>query len=121
MEKSIREKLETEKILKEEPAQWVDSDTVMQSGRLVLTKKHLVFLLNNAQKAAIVIDLDTINALMHEDVRTDHNILAVTYLQYDKVMFSVLNYNEWEKAIEEQRMKPHIKMEAYHASVDPLA
>lgn len=121
MERTIREKLETEKIVKEEPAQWVDSATMIQTGRLILTKKHLVFLLNDAVKPAIVLDLDTINSLTHEDVLTDHNILAVTYLQYDKVMFSVLNYDEWEKAIEEQRMSPHIKMEAYHPPVDPLA
>ncbi len=112
MEKSLREKLETETIVKEEPAMWVDSETVMQNGRLILTKKHLVFWLNNAPKPAIKIDLDTVNAVKHCDILTDHNILSLTYLQYDTAKFSVLNYEEWEKAIEEQRMKPHVRQSA---------
>jgi hypothetical protein len=110
MEKSVRDKLKTETIIKDEPAQWIDSSSIMQSGRLTLTKKHLVFALNDAKKAAIVIDLDTINAIKHEDLLTDHNILAITYLQYDVARFSVLDFGEWEKTIEEQRMVPHIKM-----------
>lgn len=110
MEKSLAEKLEREKIVKNEPAIWVDSASVMQNGRLILTRKHIVFVLNDAPKPAITIDIDTINSLAHEDVLTDHNILSVTYMQYNKAMFSVLNYHDWEKNLEEQRMKPHIKM-----------
>lgn len=105
---TIREKLEAEKIVKEEPATWVDSAEIMQSGRLILTKKHLVFMLNDAANAAIKIDLDTINSISHDTVLVDHNIMTITYLQYDIVKFSVLNYEEWEKAIEGQRMSPHI-------------
>lgn len=108
MSATIREKLEAEKIVKEEPAMWVDSASVMQTGRLILTSLHLVFMLNDAQNAAITIDLDTINAISHESVLVDHNIMSVTYLQYDNVKFSVLNYDEWEKAIEGQRIQPHI-------------
>lgn len=106
------EKLQKEKTIKTEPAVWVDSANLMQNGRLILTRKHLYFILNDAPKAAITIDLDTINAIVHEDLLTDHNILSVHYLQYDVAKFSVLNYEEWEKSIEEQRMSPHIKMEA---------
>lgn len=104
----IREKLEAEKIVKEEPATWVDSASVMQTGRLILTSKHLVFMLNDAHRVAIAIDLDTINAISHESVLVDNNIMSVSYLQYDNVKFSVLDYEEWEKAIEGQRMQPHI-------------
>lgn len=108
MEMTIQEKLDKEGILKSEPAVWVDSEAVMQSGRLILTQKHLVFMLNDAKKVAINIDLDTINAISNETLVTDNNILAITYLQYDTAKFSVLNYEEWEKAIEEARMTPHI-------------
>lgn len=108
MTATLREKLETETIVKEEPAIWVDSASIMQNGRLVLTHKHLVFMLNDAQHAAINIDLDTINTIANETILVDNNILAITYLQYDDVKFSVLDYEAWEKAIEEQRMKPHI-------------
>lgn len=80
----------------------------MQNGRLVLSVKHLVFMLNDAVTAAISIDLDTINTLSNETVLTDSNILAITYLQYDTAKFTVLNYEAWEKAIELARMKPHI-------------
>jgi hypothetical protein len=83
----------------------------MQSGRLTLTSKHLVFYLNGAEKPAIVIDLDTINSILHEDLLTDHNIMAITYLQYDTTKFSVLDYEKWEQAIETQRMQPHINMQ----------
>jgi hypothetical protein len=111
METTIRKKLEGEHIAKEEPAIWVDSEAVMQSGRLILTSRHLIFAMNDAKKPAITIDLDTINSLANETMLTDHNILAIHYLQYDTAKFTVLNYEEWEKAIEEQRMTPHIKFE----------
>lgn len=108
MDKRIEEKLNREGVAKNEPAVWVDSEAVMQSGRLVLTSKHLFFTLNDAAKPAITIDLDTINTITREDLLTDHNIMAITYLQYDTSKFSVLDYEAWEKAIESKRMKPHI-------------
>lgn len=111
METMIRKKLEGENIAKEEPAIWVDSEAIMQTGRLILTSKHVVFVMNEARKPAITIDIDTINSITNEHVLTDHNILAIHYLQYDVAKFTVLNYEEWEKAIEEQRMTPHIKFE----------
>ena len=83
MGQKIEEKLNNEGILKSEPAVWVNSESVMQNGRLVLTVKHLVFMLNDASTAAISIDLDTINTLANETVVTDNNILTITYLQYD--------------------------------------
>lgn len=109
MEGNILDKLENEQIIRKEPAMWVDSATVMQNGRLILTSKHLVFMLNEATSAAISIDLDTINSITNESILTDHNILHVDYLQYDTARFSVLNYEEWEKAIEEQRMHPAVR------------
>lgn len=105
-----RERLNAETIVKEEPAMWVDSESVMQNGRLILTSRRLAFMLNGAEKTAISIDLDTINTLSKTSVLVDHNVMAIAYLQYDDVKFSVLNYEEWEKAVEEQRMQPHIKM-----------
>ena len=108
MESTIAEKLKNEGVIKSEPAMWVDCETVMQNGRLILTQKHLIFMLNDAPKAAISIDLDTINAISNECVLTDKNILAITYLQYDTAKFTVLNYEEWEKGIETARMTPHI-------------
>lgn len=108
MELTIEEKLNKEGILKSEPAVWVDSEKTMQSGRLVLTQKHIVFMLNDAKSAAISIGLDTINTLANETVVTDSNILAITYLQYDSARFTVLDYEAWEKAIESARMTPHI-------------
>jgi predicted GTPase len=109
MDSKVIEKLENEQIVRKEPAMWVDSATVMQNGRLILTTKHLVFMLNDATSAAVSIDLDTINSITNETILTDHNILHVDYLQYDTARFSVLNYEEWEKAIEDQRMKPSVK------------
>jgi hypothetical protein len=108
MEKRIEEKLNREGIVLSEPAVWVNCESVMQNGRLVLTSKHLVFNLNDAVKPAIVIDIDTINAIKHEKMHTDPNILAITYLQYDTTRFSVLDFEHWENAIETQRMQPHI-------------
>ena len=108
MDKRTEEKLHKEGIVKNEPAVWVDSEATMQTGRLILTPKHLYFILNDAEKPAISIDLDTINLIAREDLRTDHNIMAITYLQYDTVRFSVLDYAAWEKMIETMRMKPHI-------------
>lgn len=105
---TIEEKLTNEGILKSEPAVWVNSESIMQNGRLVLSVKHLVFMLNDATSAAISIDLDTINIISNETVLTDSNILAITYLQYDTAKFTVLNYEDWEKTIESARMKPHI-------------
>src|SRR4051812_22425231 len=100
----LREKLQAEHISREEPAQWIDSETLMQSGRLVLTKKHLVFSLNEAVKPAIVIDLDTINSITNETIITDANVLCIHYLQYNTAKFSVIDPADWEKAIENERM-----------------
>ncbi|MCD6063754.1 MAG: hypothetical protein K0R82_1665, partial [Flavipsychrobacter sp.] len=71
---TIEEKLNNEGILKSEPAMWVNSESVMQNGRLVLSVKHLVFMLNDATTAAISIDIDTINTISNEAVLTDKNI-----------------------------------------------
>ncbi len=108
MDKRIEEKLQKEGIVKNEPAVWVDSASTMQSGRLLLTSKYLYFILNDAGRPAITIDLDTINAIACETLLTDHNVMAVHYLQYDVSRFSVLDYASWEHEIEARRMKPHI-------------
>jgi hypothetical protein len=108
MDKRTEEKLNKEGVVKSEPAIWVDSESTMQSGRLILTPKHLFFILNGAEKPAISIDIDTINVIAREDLLTDHNIMAITYLQYDNSKFSVLDYMAWEKEIELRRMRPHI-------------
>ena len=108
MENTVEEKLANEGVIKSEPAIWVDSSSVMQHGKLVLTSQHLVFAIEGATIPAAAIDLDTINSIAHEHLLTDPNILAVNYLQYDTLKFSVLNYEDWEKAIEDQRMLPNI-------------
>ncbi len=108
MERTVEEKLKREGVVISEPAIWVDSATVMQHGRLVLTPKHLVFVIEGATIPAASIDLDTINSISNEQLHTDANILAIHYLQYDVVKFSVLDYDKWEKAIEEKRMSPNI-------------
>jgi hypothetical protein len=108
MENTVEEKLANEGVIKSEPAIWVDSSSVMQHGKLVLTPQHLVFAIEGATIPAAAIDLDTINSIAHEHLLTDPNILAVNYLQYDTLKFSVLNYEDWEKAIEDQRMLPNI-------------
>lgn len=105
---TLRQKIEKEQVVREEPAIWVDSASIMQNGRLILTKKHLLFVLNESESVAIAIDLDTVNTLAQESLVTDPNILSITYLQYDNAKFSVLNYDEWEKAIEDTRMTPNI-------------
>lgn len=105
---TIEERMKAEGIVRSEPATWVDSESVMQTGRLILTKGHLLFMLNGAHDIAIPIDLDTVNSISHEQLLTDHNILAITYLQYDTARFSVLNYDDWETAIEQQRMQPNV-------------
>jgi hypothetical protein len=107
-QKTIEDRMKAEGIVKSEPATWVDNESVMQAGRLILTKAHLLFMLNGALDIAIPIDLDTVNSISHEHLLTDHNILAVTYLQYHTARFSVLNYEEWEHAIEQQRMQPNV-------------
>lgn len=111
MDTRYRERIAIEGILLDEPAMWMDSVTLMQNGRLILTKKRLAFMLNGAPKAAIQLDLDTINTLAHESLLTDPNILAITYLQYQSVKFSVSHFDAWEKAIEDARMTPHISMQ----------
>ncbi len=108
MERTVGEKLKREGVVLSEPALWVDSESVMQHGKLVLTPKHIVFVIEGASIPATSVDLDTINSISNEHLHTDSNILAIHYLQYDVVKFSVLDYAKWEKAIEDQRMSPNI-------------
>ncbi len=109
MEKKWISRIEKEEVVKSEPALWVDSESLMQNGQLILTRKNLYFLVNQAHKPALCIDLDTINQIKAESLHTDHNILCLTYLQYDQTRFSVLDYALWEKALENARMTPHIR------------
>jgi hypothetical protein len=107
-QKTIAERMNAEGIIRSEPATWVDNESVMQAGRLILTKAHLLFMLNGALDVAIPIDLDTINSISNGQLFTDPNILTITYLQYNTSRFSVLNYEEWEHDIEQQRMQPNV-------------
>lgn len=108
MEKKWIAQIEKEGLVKSEPALWVDSGSLMQNGHLILTGKNLYFVVNQAKKPALCIDLDTINQIKPESLHTDGNILCLTYLQYDQTRFSVLQYEDWEKALDAARMTPHI-------------
>ena len=54
------------------------------------------------------IDLDTINIIARERYLVDNNILAITYMQYDTVRFSVIHYEGWEADLEKARLNPDI-------------
>lgn len=99
---------EDERIVKSEPATRIDDNGEHYSGKLVLTTLRLLWGNDTAQEASINIDLDTINKLERKTQIVDDSILAVIYLQYQEVRFSVLDYESWEEAIEETRMTPNI-------------
>lgn len=108
MNKYLAELLDIEMIAKSEPASMLHASNKHCNGRLILSSKRIVFICNDNENPEIDIDLDTINALQHESFFVDKNILTINYLQYEIARFSVLDYNSWEAAIEQQRMKPHI-------------
>lgn len=116
MNKYLEQLLEIEVVAKSEPASMLFADNKRCNGRLILSGKRLIFICNGNENPEIDIDLDTINALAHESQFVDHNILTVNFLQYETARFTVIDYNSWEKAIEEQRMTPHIP-----ASIPPLS
>lgn len=109
MNKYLEQLLDIEVIAKSEPASMLHAGNKHCSGRLILSGKRILFICNNNEEPEIDIDLDTINALQHESFFVDKNILAINYLQYEIARFSVLDYDSWETAIEQQRMKPHVK------------
>ena len=122
MEKKIQEIMKEEGVVRNEPCSWIKSDDVMEHGRLILTTKRLFFARNVINTAAfnryfindqqlqdiIEIDLDTINTIAREKHFVDNNVLAITYLQYETVKFSVIHYEEWETDIQRTRMNPDI-------------
>jgi len=114
-------KLRPEDIVKSEPALWIKADNTTEHGRLILTPTRLLFIKNNGHNflfwvaiknrkvtPALEIDLDTVNCVAHEKFMVDKNILAICFLQYERARFSVLNYEEWEKALNMQQMTAHI-------------
>lgn len=122
MEKKIQDIMKEEGVVRNEPCSWIKSDEVMEHGRLILTTKRLFFARNVINTTAfsryfindqelqdiIEIDLDTINAVSREKHFVDNNVLAITYLQYETVKFSVIHYEEWETDIQRTRMTPDI-------------
>ncbi len=108
MNKYLEQLLEIEVIAKSEPASMLHADNKRCNGRLILSGKRLLFICNNNDNPEIDIDLDTINALAQESQFVDHNILTINYLQYETARFTVIDYDSWEKAIEQQRMTPHV-------------
>lgn len=111
MNKYLEQLLEIEVIAKSEPASMLVAGSRRCNGRLILSGKRLLFICNEAENPEIDIDLDTINSIAHESDFVDHNVLAITYLQYEIARFTVIDCAEWEKAIEVQRMTPHIAIE----------
>lgn len=109
MNKYLEQLLEIEVVTKSEPALMIHSGNKHCSGRLILSGKRILFICNGNENPEIDIDLDTINALQHESFFVDKNVLAINFLQYEMARFSVLDYDSWEAAIEQQRMKPHVK------------
>jgi len=122
MKKGFQEIISKEGLLKNEPAMMVLEDGNTEHGRLMLTSKRIFFARNiiktsgfdnyeiREQKLEPIldIDLDTINFLNQETHIVDENILSITYLQYETVKLSVINYGEWETAIQSARMNPDI-------------
>ena len=122
MDQVIKDKMRQEGIVLSEPAMWVKTDQELMHGRLVLTPKRLLFFKNNMENGngqpsadhlerslEVHIDLDTINELSQKCLLVDPNILCIVYMQYQEARFSVTDYENWEKAIETQRMKPHVQ------------
>ncbi len=108
MGKTFQQYIDYDDVVKSHPAQCVCDNHDITNGKLVLTEKKLLFGCSPKEKPHFAIDLDTINSIARETYIVDQNILAITFLQYETVRFSVSDYNSWEKAIEEQRMMPHI-------------
>jgi len=108
MKKIFQQPVSEEPIVKSEPVHLVLDGATLQSGRLVLTTKRLLYGKDTHKEPQLSIDLDTVNKLERKNLLTDDNILTVIYLQYNEVRFSVLNYDAWEDAIETTRMTPHI-------------
>ena len=111
MEAQLKDLMDSEGLAKNEPATYIKPDNTAEHGRLVLTSKRLLFFKNitdSEPKPLVEIDLDTINVLSHESFFVDTNVLSVKYMQYEEARFTVLNYDDWEKAIHEQQMTPHI-------------
>lgn len=108
MNKYLEQLLNLEGITKSEPANILRESGERHSGRLILSKYRLIFIHNDQEEPELDIDLDTINTIKHTEDFVDHNIMGIEYLQYHTARFTVLNYEDWEKAIEELRMKPHI-------------
>jgi|ERR1043165_7097506 hypothetical protein len=120
MEGAFQNLMDSEGIVKNEPATWVKTDGSSVHGRLVLTARRLIFFNNDSgnvlldkssglkAQSTVEIDLDTINTLSHETHLVDTNILCVKYMQYEEARFTVLSYQDWEDAIHEQQKTPHI-------------
>jgi len=122
MEQRFEDILREQGVVRNEPAMQIMPDNEVEHGRLILTKKQLFFARNvnsapvfskyfvNDQQleSAIAIDLDTINTIAQETYLVDTNILAITYLQYEAVKFSVISYEDWETDIQRTRMTPDI-------------
>ncbi len=122
MEKKLQQILKEEGVVRNEPAMWIKEEGVTEHGRLILTSKRLFFARNminttsfsryfiNEQElnAVIEIDLDTINHISRENYVVDPNVLSITYMQYENVKLSVIDYDEWSSDIERTRMNPDI-------------
>ncbi len=108
MNKYLEQLLEIEIIAKNEPASMLMPHSKRCNGRLILSAKRILFICNGNENPELDIDLDTINQISHESEFVDNNILSITYLQYETARFTVIDCESWEKAIEEQRMTPHI-------------
>lgn len=122
MEKQFQEMLKKEGIVRNEPATMIKSEDNTEHGRLILTTKRLFFaktstnntgfnrnMLSDPQMEPVLeIDLDTINVIAQETFVVDTNVIALKYLQYETVKFSVISYTDWEKDIQSTRMTPDI-------------
>jgi hypothetical protein len=108
MDKTFRQYMDYDVVVRNEPAMCVLDNGQMINGRLVLTEKRLLFGHEMNRPPIYAIGVDTINAIRHETYIVDDHILCIHYLQYESARFSVSDYEAWEKAIAGQRMTPHV-------------
>ncbi len=111
MNKYLEQLLAIEVIAKSEPAMMIHNSNKHCNGRLILSGKRILFICNGNEEPEVDIDLDTINSITHECFFVDNNVLAIRYLQYEQVRFSVIDYDAWENCIQQRRMQPHVVAE----------
>jgi len=108
MNKTFRQYMDYDEVVRNEPAMCLRENGEMANGRLVLTGKRILFGHDMNLPPEYAIGLDTMNAIRRETYIVDDHILCIQYLQYETARFSVSDYDDWEKTIAGQRMIPGV-------------